>query len=317
MSLDDKQEAYLKETKLYPDIPSGYQCFSKIGVFMLSEDKDGNEKKIQVTTRPIIVKALSRDEENGNWGMLVWWLDMDNNEHQLAIPKKLFHANGTDIQQLLADNGLPIMIGKEKILLNYLASFNVKERLIAASCTGWLNNAFVLPSESLRQPRGNCIVYQPSGFSNISNAISKAGTLKEWQQGMANASSMIQFLVCASLAAPVRYKVGIEAGGFHIYNTTSQGKTTALQAGASVWGNGKDPGIEGGDGAYIQRWNATGNALEAVAESFNDLPLVIDEIGEGDPREFGKTIYRVISGTGKSRFWRSGNDWLTCFLVRF
>lgn len=72
-------------------------------------------------------------------------------------------------------------------------------------------------------------------------------------------------------------------------------------------GNGVDPAILGGDGAYIQRWNATGNALEAVAECFNELPLTIDGIGEGDPREFGKTIYRIISGTGKRRLKDTAN----------
>ncbi len=71
-------------------------------------------------------------------------------------------------------------------------------------------------------------------------------------------------------------------------------------------GNGVDPAIAGGDEAYIQRWNSTANALEAKAETFNDLAMIIDEIGEGDPREFGRTIYRVISGTGRGRANRSG-----------
>ncbi len=297
-ALDDMAE--------FKKVPKDYVC-NESGVYFLDEDKEGNPKKIQITTKPIVVKAISRDKSGDNWGVLVWWKDLDNKVHELALPKKLFHARGTDIQQLLADGGLPIRIGRERDLLNYLASFNVKDRLIAASCTGWLHDAFVLPTHTIREPAGNKVVYQPSGFSNVPKAIHSHGTLKDWQSGLANASEGLRFLVCASLSAPVRYKTGIEAGGFHIYNTTSQGKTTALQAASSVWGNGVDPAISGGDGAYIQRWNATGNALEAVAECFNDLPLVIDEIGEGDPREFGKTIYRIISGTGKSRLKDTAN----------
>lgn len=296
----------LDDMAKYKKVPKDYAC-NESGVYFLSEDKEANPKKIQITAKPIAVKAISRDESGDNWGVLVWWRDLDNKEHEVAIPKKLFHGRGTDIQQLLADGGLPIRIGRERDLLNYLASFDVKDRLIAASCTGWLHDAFVLPSQSLRQPKGNKIVYQPPGFSNVPKAIYSYGTLDEWQAGLANASEGVRFLICASLSAPVRYKTGIEAGGFHIYNITSQGKTTALQAASSVWGNGVDPAISGGDGAYIQRWNATGNALEAVAECFNDLPLVIDEIGEGDPREFGKTIYRIISGTGKSRLKDTAN----------
>ena len=35
--------------------------------------------------------------------------------------------------------------------------------------------------------------------------------------------------------------------------------------------------------------------------------MVIDEIGEGDGKAFGATIYRLISGTGRGRANREGN----------
>ena len=59
--------------------------------------------------------------------------------------------------------------------------------------------------------------------------------------------------------------------------------------------------------AYIQRWNATANALEAMAAGFNDLPLIVDEIGEGDGKDFGRTVYRIMSGSGRSRARRDGS----------
>ena len=296
----------IKNQSDFQDVPHGYVC-SKHGVYSLDQGKDDKPKKIPITSKPIIVKAISRSESGENWGVLVWWLDADNKQHERAIPKKLFHSRGTEISQLLADNGLPIVIGKENALLNYLGSFDIAKRLVAASCTGWQDNAFILPGRSIREPKGSRIVFQPSGFNSIPKAIRTSGNFEAWQIGIAHASSMVRFFICASLAAPVRYKVSIEAGGFHAFNLTSRGKTTMLQAAASVWGNGSDPAITGGDGAYIQRWNATGNALEAVAECFNDLPMIVDEIGEGDAKEFGKTIYRIISGTGKSRLKDTAN----------
>ena len=286
-------------------IPEGYEC-SALGVKKLQQEDDGKPTKTRITLKPVKVTALTRNESGNNWGVLVWWLDLDDKDHEIAIPKKLFHAQGTELAQLLADGGLQIIPGKEKELLRYLAAFNVKDKLIAASSTGWLGESFVMPTESINEPEGERIVYQPTGLSNISRAISKSGTLKEWQAGMVDASPMIMFYICASLSAPVRFKAGIEAGGFHAYNLTSQGKTTMLQGASSVWGNGVDPAIAGGDEAYIQRWNSTANALEAKAEAFNDLAMIIDEIGEGDPKEFGQTIYRIISGTGRGRSDRSG-----------
>ncbi|MFC6670500.1 DUF927 domain-containing protein [Marinobacterium aestuariivivens] len=249
------------------------------GVQLLGDD----DKSETITTKPVTVKAGTRDTEGNNWGVLVWWLDQDDRPHEIAIPKRLFHAQGTELAQRLADGGLPIVPGKERKLLTYLAMFNVQQRLVAASCTGWLRNAFVLPNETINAPAGESIVYQPTGLSNHARAMRRNGTLEQWQAGVLDASPMVRFLICASLSAPVRYPVGVEAGGFHIYDETSRGKTTALQAAASCWGSGVDPQRAGGAETYISRWNATANALEAKAELHNDLPMVVDEIGEGIP----------------------------------
>jgi len=298
-ALSGKAESTSSTKKYNP--PKGYTCTLN-GVQRMVEDGDPE----WITFKPVEVTALSRDESGNNWGVLVWWVDLDGKEHEIAIPKKLFHAQGTELAQLLADGGLQIVPGREKALLRYLAAFNVEYKLMAASSTGWLKESFVLPTESINEPEGQRIVYQPTGLSNISKSIHRKGSFDTWKEGMASASPMIIFFVCAGLSAPVRFKTGIEAGGYHAYNLTSQGKTTMLQAVSSVFGNGVDPAIAGGDEAYIQRWNGTANALEAKAVAFNDLPMTIDEIGEGDAREFGQTIYRIISGTGRSRAGRSG-----------
>ncbi|MCU7960971.1 MAG: DUF927 domain-containing protein [gamma proteobacterium symbiont of Bathyaustriella thionipta] len=266
--------------------PGGFES-DKGGVFEVRKDKDGQPVKKQITYKPVSVKAISRNHEGENWGVLVHWEDMDGKEHERAIPKKLFHANGTELACLLADGGLPIKPGQERKLLQFLAAFKTTARMKAADCTGWLEKSFVLPDKTINETESERIVFQPAGLSNISKAITTKGTHAEWMKGIENATPLAIFCISAALSAPIRYLVGVEAGGFHLFNTTSKGKTTVLQAAASVWGNGTDPQISGGDSAYIQRWNSTTNALESKAEAFNDLPMIVDEIGEGDPREFG------------------------------
>jgi putative DNA primase/helicase len=165
----------------------------------------------------------------------------------------------------------------------------------------------VLPFETVNEPPGERIVYQPSGLSNISKALRRHGSLEQWRAMIKDLPPTGRFTVCASLTTPFQYQAKIESGGFHLYDRTSTGKTTLLQAGASVWGDGCDPQLAGGRDAMIKRWNATANALEGIAEAHNDLPLPIDEIGEGDRREFGSTIYRLFSGTGRGRAKRDGS----------
>ncbi len=284
----------------YGIIPQRFSC-NKEGVFYSTTDDT-----LKVTRAPVWVDAMSRDQHKKDWGMLVKFIDYDNNEQQLIIKKEIFHKKGHDVAEILARCGLNIKIGQEKTLALYLGSFETEKRLISTNSTGWIRDSFVLPDMIIHEPEKEKIVYQPEGYSNISNAISEKGSLEEWQKGIKDISPVLKFLTCASLSSPVRYKIGVEAGGIHIHDLTSQGKTTALQLCSSVWGNGVDPAIAGGDGAYIQRYNSTANGLEGKAEAFNDLSLVIDEIGEGEAKECGKTIYRLIAGTGKTRANRSG-----------
>lgn len=82
----------------------------------------------------------------------------------------------------------------------------------------------------------------------------------------------------------------------HLIGDSSKGKTTALQAAASVWGG---PG-------FVRTWRATANGIEASAAALNDTLLVLDEISECDPREIGSVIYALANGTGKQRAARTG-----------
>ncbi len=280
--------------------PEGYSC-TRSGVSIEDEDK-GQEK---LTHKPVWVSALSRDGSRENWGRLVHWQDADSGEHERPIPAQLFHANGNELAQELASSGLPIIPGKERKLLQYLAAFNPEKRLTAAPATGWHGEAFVLPDRTINEPENERIIYQAVEYQN-GGCIASRGTLSDWQTLMGDVSLIVKFVIACSFAAPVRFKAGTAAGGFHFYGQTSQGKTTMLQAGASVWGNASDPALAGGADAYIQRWNATRNGLEGMASSFNDLPLIIDEIGEGEERDFGRIIYQLMSGTGKQRANRTG-----------
>ncbi len=279
-----------------PQIPFGYAC-KPDGVRRVPEDGDPE----RLTNRPIWVEALSRDNKRESWGRLVVWEDHDGHRHECAIPSRLFHASGNELAQLLADGGLPIVPGKERKLLQYLTAFTPKDRLTAATITGWLGSAFVLPDRTLNEPGGERIVYQPADPHTAAGAIVKNGDFNHWRKAIEDLGELPRYAICTALSAPTRHLVGVEAGGFHFYGTSSRGKTTLLQAAASVWGNGVDSQQAGGEESYIRRWNATGNALEAMAECFNDLPLIVDEIGEGDIKDFGRTIYRIMSGCGRGR----------------
>ena len=67
----------------------------------------------------------------------------------------------------VSQGAMGLIYGMDRALLRYLTSFITKARVIAASHTGWLDNTFVLPGESINEPTNEKIVYQPQGLSNL------------------------------------------------------------------------------------------------------------------------------------------------------
>jgi putative DNA primase/helicase len=91
-----------------------------------------------------------------------------------------------------------------------------------------------------------------------------------------------------------------KGGGLNFFGPSSAGKTTLLQAAASVWGRGASPG-------YIRTWRATANGLEGAAAGATDTALVLDEFGVVEARDAAAAFYGLANGSGKARAARDGS----------
>ena len=80
----------------------------------------------------------------------------------------------------------------------------------------------------------------------------------------------------------------------------SRGKTTCLQAAASVWGRGATPG-------YVRAWRATANGLEGAAAQSTDTVMVLDELGMVDARDAAQALYGLANGAGQATGGRDGS----------
>lgn len=89
----------------------------------------------------------------------------------------------------------------------------------------------------------------------------------------------------------------MEGGGFHLRGASSTGKSTALAVAASLFG----------PPAYLRTWRHTDNALEGVSVLHSDLLLILDEIGQLDPKHAGAVAYLLANGQGKGRAARDGS----------
>lgn len=301
-------------------VPPGYTLRSN-GVFVI--DKNGEEKQI---CGPLWEVAKTRDMDGDGWGTVLCWIDQDGRSREHSFPIGLLYDSGKSVLiTQLASMGLKIIPSGGSALLNYLASFHSQDRRCATGQTGWHIDAddhmsFVLPNEVLRLTVGELLVFQPESINQNRDAIKSSAELAHWQTHVANpcvGNPVLIFSLCAGLASPLLKLVGLDCTGFHFYGMSSQGKTTALQVASSVWGNGSDPA--GAGVCYIQRWNSTVNALEALAANHNDILLALDEMATCDAHDFGRVVYNLAGGQGKSRLSKDSNlkprrEWHFVFL---
>ena len=114
--------------------------------------------------------------------------------------------------------------------------------------------------------------------------------------GLCVGNSRLIFAVCCAFGGPLLHLANIESGVMSLTGLSAAGKTTAMKAAASVYGRP----------SYMQRWRSTANALESIAVQHSDLCLVLDEIGQLDPREAGDVAYLLANGMEKGRATRNG-----------
>ena len=247
---------------------------------------------------PLHVDAVTRNEgQDGDYGRLLRLRNADHRELTWAMPNELLAGKPDTILSVLLNIGLDVDYQRRARVCQYIAAQYPKERVIAATSTGWhTTDLFIMPRQNIGTGKA---IYQ-SDAANVDD-YRQGGTMEGWQADIGSrcaGNPLLLLSVCASLAGPLLYHVQRQGGGFHIVGDSSTGKSSAILAGASVWGHGED---------FKRTWRATGNGLEGIASQRNDTLLALDEIGEADPREIGAVVYAMANGTGKARASRNGS----------
>lgn len=264
---------------------------------------------------PIEAVADSRDADSARWGRVYIVKDRDDKQHSVAIPAGAFAGDGTEVLRVLLDHGARIAPGRKSRdrLLVYLQTSSAARRMELVDTCGWHTLAkgktvFVLGDRVLGAAADR-VLYQPETRQAV---FAVGGTLDGWRTELAAkcvGNSRLVFAVSVALAGPLLNATGDESGGFHLVGASSTGKTTGLYVAGSVWGSH----------AFLRRWRATANAIDAQAAQHCDTLLVLDELAQVDPKEAGGIAYSLSNGQGKARANRTGTakpvvNWRLLFL---
>ncbi len=257
----------------------------------------------EAVSGPFEILGRSRNDVGSGWGLWLQWRDSDHRTHQRLVPAASLHGETGVLCQALASEGLFIERDKQKELARYLNSAHVARRVTVVDHSGWHviggRQVFVLPNETIGGPESETVMLE----SAANAPYQSRGSLDDWRAGVATLTrghSLPVLAISTALAGPLVNLVGGEGGGLHFFGASSRGKTTMLQAAASVWGRGGTPG-------FVRAWRATTNGLEGAAALASDTVLILDEMGVLEARDAAAAIYGLANGAGKQRASRDGS----------
>ena len=303
MSMDNLAEFEAVSLKPY------YEC-NRHGVYYiaLETDKDGNttEKPPLKLSDPIRLIGHGTDSAGNHYRVIEWQDSITRQQHTTALPMAEIGQSWAKLQGM----GIAILASKRKreLLADYLQTDGEQTHYTITGQAGWCakNSAYVLPSGQVLSAKAVSgkntpkVIY--NGDKSQAAAYRVKGTLSEWQQHIGKymeGNSRLCLAIGTALAAPLVSLLGLEAGGFHLFGDSRDGKSTAARAALSIWGSPSD---------LMLTWTGTGHGFANVANARNDGLLVLDEIGQAQPRHVSQTAYSVINGVSKIQGAKDGGN---------
>ena len=269
----------------------------KDGVHFMGDDP---EKPPLWICGPLEIVADTRDTTGNNWGRLLSFHDRDNKAHTWAMPMSLLKSDGVELRGELLSQGLELAntATARKLLMDYVTQTRAPIKARSVKRTGWHGRAFVLTDQTIGEQDGEKVFFQAQSLEGL--GLTQAGTLEGWRMEVCEpcaGNSRLVLALSAAFAAMTLGLVGAESGGLHFRGPSSCGKTTALKVAASIFSGP----------SYLRTFRSTDNALEGACAAHSDLCLMLDELGQLDPKHAGQVAYLLANGQAKGRASRDGN----------
>ena len=272
------------------------------GLYLIKEkkDEDGEFKQTQMfISHSAIILGEARSINNDNWKRVIRFYDKDNTPHTLLIPYEHFMGEAQEALRIIANHGLmpPRQSYKKNVFISYIQDYPIEKRFRSVERAGWYGNSFVTANRTY----GNGIDEELLFHSEMKDPFSLSGSFKGWQElsRLIEPHSLAVLAFSCAFSGQLVTPLAIESGGFHIFGTSTDGKSTITKASCSIWGKPKD---------VSKSWRTTDNALENDAELRNDSFLNLDELRQATAKAVNDIIYMLTGEKGKARGSKSGKN---------
>ena len=272
------------------------------GLYLIKEKRDEDGELKQTSTficHSAIILGEARSLNNDNWKRVIQFHDKDNTLHRLLIPYEHFMGEAQEALKIIANHGLmpPRKAHKKNVFINYIQDYPIEQRFRCVERAGWHGQCFATPNKTYGSIEDEELLFH----SDNKSPYTVSGSFEEWQK----LSQLIEPHALAVLAFSSAFSgqlvlpLGAESGGFHLYGSSTDGKSTITKASCSIWGNPKH---------ISKSWRTTDNALENEAELRNDSFLNLDELRQAAPKAVSDIVYMLTGGQGKARSTKAGKN---------
>jgi hypothetical protein len=287
------------QTYIIPKYPEPYFRGKNGGIFkrVIKED---DEIDVLVYHNDLYVTRRLVDSDVGEAVVVRLHLPRDG-VREFTVPLSAVTSK-EEIRKHMATNGVAVM--KMDEIMSYITTWvNHLQHNSAADVArrqfGWTDKkyeAFVVGDKEIRADR---IDHNPpsSSTGQMFSAFTKSGSLEGWKEAMEfynrPGMELHQFVIGASFGSIFTDFTSVNGALLHIFSPDSGiGKTTAMLAGASIWGNPTKLVVKEADTA-ASKMNR--------AERYKNICLWMDEVTNSPAKELSDFVYQYTSGSQRNR----------------
>lgn len=302
-----EEEVSEEETKQYtiPPFPRPYFRGAKGGVYMRTVNAEGDPDEKIVYHNDLYVLRRLRDPELGEAVVMRLHLPQDG-VREFTVPLTTVTSK-EEFRKAMAMEGVALTRMDE--LMTYITSWvNELQTTTKAEKAhrqfGWADedcSSFVLGDKIIFADK---IEQNPptSHTAGLIPSFTPKGNLDTWKDMLnfynKDGYELHQFVVGAAFGSVLMELSPIHCAGIHLYGKSGVGKTTAMQAGLSLWGNPE---------TLITDRNDTHNTRMHRGEVYHSLPLYMDELTNAKPWELSDLVYQLTGGKQRGRMSSGSN----------
>ena len=293
-------------TYTIPEFPKPYIRGAHGGVYVRTRDKDGDVEEKEIYRNDIYVVQRVMDIETGEAVVIRLHMPKDG-VREFTIPLTAITSRD-EFRKEMARKGVTLLNVDD--LMKYMITWihKLQDTKMADNAHrqfGWADNnqTFILGS---RKIHADSIEFNPPSASTVGlfPAFEPRGDFNEWRKLMdfynRDGFELHQYVICMGFGSILMEFIGgIACSALHLHSKESGlGKTTALRAAASIWGNPEDLILDDRD---------THNSKMLRSEILHSLPLFIDELTNASPEDLSNLAYQFTSGKQRARMVSGAN----------